>query len=308
MKKHLFKLTFLAMAGLAFASSRAQAQESYLADDLLLTVYQTGNNTEYTIDLGQATLYMTGGAKATASSGNAINLGNYGADLTAIFGAWGTSSTTFWSIVGAAGTTGNTSGPNAGMTTSGGPDYIDTLFLSNKEATPGTQSSAWARSSAGAQSTTSTKIASYGSTLPSSSSSFNSNPLTGPGAVVLATNASNSYQGNYKGDIGGTITTGGAFFLEDTFGQGTGLGGATLDLYRVTANSNVDIFGTPVTPPAGQTYLGSFNFTSGGVLQFSTSASSFAAIPEPSTYAFIGFGSLLLMFWYRRRINRAMSA
>ncbi|HVV70777.1 MAG TPA: PEP-CTERM sorting domain-containing protein, partial [Verrucomicrobiae bacterium] len=189
-------------------------------------------------------------------------------------------------------------------------EYADTLFGSNTETTPGTQSTAWSPSAAGAQGTAGGNIANYGSTLPQSSGSYNSNALTGPGAVVLLTGSGDSYYNQVSAQAGSGKAYAGFFGpgMEDTFSQGTGAGGATLDLFRLTATTRVNTPGnTAVIPPAGQVYVGSFNFTSAGVLDFSTSASSFAPIPEPSTYAFVGVGSLLLMAWYRRRIQRTMA-
>ena len=297
MSKYIKSTLLLAIAGVALSAQSAKAV-SYTPDDLLLTVYQTGNNTEYTIDLGQASLYMTGGADATASNGSAINLGNYGSDLSTIFGSYSGSSTTFWSIVGTSGATGNTT---TGKTTQG--EYIDTVFVSNAESTPGTQTSAWSRASKNTQGNSVSTITTYASTIASSTATGST------GAVTLATSNPSSYDTIISGN-GSKIgyTSSGGFAVEDSFSQGTGLGGATLDLYRLTATTNVAQPPTTVIPTAGEIYVGSFNFSSTGELQFSTNADSFAAIPEPSSYALMGLGSLLLMVWFRRRSRNTVLA
>ena len=186
--------------------------------------------------------------------------------------------------------------------------HLYTLFASNEETTPGTQTSAWSRGTKNSQASPTSVIAAYGATLASSSSSG----LTGTGAVTYGTSSTNSYVGTVSPSVGGYFVPTGGFSLEDNFSQVHRPGLAEpLDLYRLRrANTNVDPLGqSSVIPPAGQAYVGSFNFTSAGVLDFSTNASSFAPIPEPSnaTPAPVGVGSLLLMAWYRRRIQRTMA-
>lgn len=91
--KKIFTAAILAASGLA----STQAAQNYVAGDLLLGFRATGTTQgatqDYVVNLGSATQF--------SGSGVSPNLGNIGADLSALFGAnWKTNPNVFWSAVG----------------------------------------------------------------------------------------------------------------------------------------------------------------------------------------------------------------
>ena len=146
------KLLLLAGVLLISAGGTTQAQSlsvnapsvgNALADDLFIGFQSPAgsvqNSTDYLIDLGQATFFTT-------DTNQILKLGQYGGDLTAVFGAsWFANTGVLWGAV--AGSS------SAGTTSNGTNDPAHTIYLSAPTSAVGTAATAFTRKSSGSQAT-----------------------------------------------------------------------------------------------------------------------------------------------------------
>lgn len=88
-------LAALASTGVILGFSTAHAVLTAGTDDIFIGFHQTGNNTDYLIDIGSAQALLTATGPITFTIGTTAN------DLTAAFGSgWYTDSTVSWGAVG----------------------------------------------------------------------------------------------------------------------------------------------------------------------------------------------------------------
>jgi hypothetical protein len=291
MKTRLLPTAALALAGAMLLAPVARATTlAYSAGDLILgfrAFSGTGATTDYEVNLGSGSLFLSGGGQASAL--HTISLGNLGADLTSIFGAsWNTRSDVFWGIAGA----------TQNSVSNGIPKQ--TLFASKAETTLGQSSVAWVAAGAGTQAVPSglingglgSGVQGYNKGDTISGNTISSNVT---GGLIQATSGGNSYASYMSSNGSGVVTSAFGYFsggIEGNFGAGTA--GSVLDLFELTtANSG----------NAG-TLVGGFQLDNSGVLSFSNNVGDFAvgAVPEPSTYAAL-FGAAVMGFavWRRRK-------
>ncbi len=302
MKKSLHTTAILALAGIALVARPAFSQTLPTNIDDVVLGFQatsgTGATTDYEIDLGKVTQFLSGGTYATGSGIQIVNTigtnssGNIANDLASIYGAsWATDS-----------------GLNYGLAGSvfNGHTAVDglapnTLFASRAETIAGTQSTPWTRQSSSNQASTAQPMngmltgghgyASGNLNSPNQTLSLNSSI-----AVIQATSEANSWASYMPGGFNNSV--GGVAF--NTFS-----GGIQGNLAGGTANAVVDFY--ELAPGSGNaTLVGAFDMTSAGQLQFSTNPADFAAstVPEPSTYAGL-LGLATLGFVALRRRNQA---
>jgi PEP-CTERM motif len=254
---------------LLVSANTAHAQFTYSNRDMLAVFRQTGSP-DLVVNLGQASLYYNLAANAPGST---ITINSYTpAQFSAAFssGAVGVN----WAVIGGV-PVGNGDATRAARTvwiTAPRLD-LDTQTTPYQRDTGSTQGSwlATIRGVAGAGSTSG--AAAWGAGTPA-------DPISNtPTVAIIPSNDPSSYT-----QIAGTAGN-----LNGTFGQGSIENGSTTpfsdlrsDLYEVRPGTGDSI------------YLGYFDLNSAGIL-------TFTAVPEPSTYALMGFGILSLWFFRQRR-------
>lgn len=270
--KQLMGKSLLALAGAAiFLTTSAQAQ-TYTSDDLFIGFRAhagTGSTTPLLLNIGQASIYR--------DASGTISIGNIGADLANTFGAgWATRSDLWWGVAGAA-------------NVATGLDPLRTLYASS--------GSPFARQGNATQGTPTSRIGVdlAGNYVNFGVAGVNTAVKIGDTAdandwaeLVTNGNPAQSFSGNSFGYFAGGI--------EENFSGG--VAGTSLEMYRALRTGLTDFenptAGTPGVTPA--VFQGSL-FISG------TGDVSFGAIPEPSTYASLAFGGLLLFLVVRRHRN-----
>ena len=256
----------LGLAGSAFAQAAT--------GDLILAFRDPSASTglDAYVDIGQNTLYTTGGADATGStvdtginllSGltagpNSVGTGT-GLNDGSIFGSgFLTSSGVYAAIVG---------------TTDTGNNLFLSANASGAGETPGVaNSTAWTDRSSTAQSGVKGKVTGMLNGL-TTAGSFN----------AVATTAGTSWT------VEESVAGGKAFgnYLQTSYETtAPGASGSAIDLYQLNATNSTGVLGT---------FVGTFTITSTGELDFT------AAIPEPSTYAAILGAAVLAVALIRRR-------
>lgn len=273
MKKQLAIATIAALAGWMFASPSANAQ-AYSSDadgNMFLGFYQTGVATDYLVYIGSYTNYTTAGGAYTGSQitlntapGIAIGTNTQIAnDLQSIFGVnWAT--TVKWGVV-------------------GDYDYLgaNTVFITDPLATTSTHWTSNSADNQGIVTGETQNLDSYYGTLSSGSA-------TAANAKTQSSSATGSY---YYYTPSGANSPGTSFSIYGSDFNATGVGSLKLDELTATdASSN----GNPLRPDGTGVVLGTFTLGSDGTI-------TYAAIPEPTTYAMIGLGFLLLVAMGRRR-------
>ena len=263
--------------GAALLSQTAQAA-SHSDGDVFLGVRATGgigSNKDYMINLGPASQF-----DPTATSVIKPALGSVGDDLKFLFGtSWATRTDVYWGVAG-------TTGPSPV-----GSVPAKTLYATNPQLTPGTQSTPWIRNSTFTQGGTTTLMEGMATT-------FDSSPSTGLVATnaVSQDNPSASCWGSYQpggANAGNANIAFGAFnpSIENTFTGGAAT--SFLDLYRVSPSTPTFPTGTPAD------YLGVLVLDGNGQLSFIPKAilgaSSLAfASTSPSVAENVAGGTLTL--------------
>ncbi len=131
-------------------------------------------STDYMIDLGQSTLFTT-------DSTQILNLGQYGSDLSTIFGSsWYANTGVLWGAMATAG--------SAAVNSNGTNDPAATIYVSAPTTAVGTAANAWLSKTAGAQATAK---ASIGKLLQDFSggqygSSYNGTPLASNAVAITS--------------------------------------------------------------------------------------------------------------------------
>jgi hypothetical protein len=278
MKLKYLKLTALsAIAGMTFLGQSAKAASpSYTAGDLLLGFYATGGtgaDQTYVFDLGNsATVYR----EATTNFTLATSLGT---DLSSVFGSnWFSRSDLYWGVVGVR------SSSSSGSVVNGDP--VRTNYVSLAETTFGIQTTAPTISLSTSRANVATDIVAIQTGVggfSTSTATANSNNL----GAIIATSNSNSFD-----ELSSKLSTDGGLDIFGNFGNGAS--GAALDLYRIL---NTNTGASPTGTVGVGSYEGTFTIDNSGNV-------SFAAVPEPSTWAMMGVGAAFLGMQVVRRSKK----
>ena len=284
MIKHKLSLFALAvLAGVVMSATNASAA-SYSAGNLLLGFRNGGSeNYSYYVNIGAASLYEG----ATPGSTFNLSIGSLGTELTAAFGSsWSTRTDLFWGVVGA-------------VQVDTAPDPAHTIYLSSATATAG-HSTVINNSTDGLQGGWYSKIATTGTLYKNTNSGAAANTT----ALGLTKPTIGLYQANSVTSSWGASTGGNnAYAAPSSFTTGAAIeavvGGVAnqLDLYQLVA-SDAASAGASGFSASGSHDLGTFSINSSGTV-------SFAAVPEPSTWALMGLGFGVVVLAVRRRQLRA---
>ena len=254
-----------ALAGAALSLTAKAATTTYSADDLFIGFHQAGNNTDYLVDIGQASNLTSLDPNTTVT----IALGNIAPDLASVFGnGWATDSTVQWGVVGT--THISTVGSDA-------PGTIYASRLGNAWTT-----APW--NDAFVLSTADSKISSMASSYKNKLSTTNSDfGLIQTNVTTSANNAYASYQPGGVNAGAGNLSFG--YFnptIEGSSANGiTDPTNASLALFRLTSGNS----------DAAQAE-GTFHISDAGVV-------TYTSVPEPASAALVWLSAAVLAF--RRR-------
>lgn len=252
--KKILSTSILALAGLAFAASSADAALAYNDGDLIVAF--RGASTTYLINIGSVTQFTTGGS---LSDGNlhTLSIGNIGTDLGSGLNP------TLWSL--------QASDPFGQVNPAGS---FNEVWASQTETTPGVGSVA-------------APIA--GSALVFASGGIQAVGLNGYSVGNATVNnpagylQANSTLASYRSfQDGGSESPLGAYNYFNSGIEGTyavGSNSSVLDLYEFDENRD----------GLAPIRLGAFQVTGSGAatsIQFSSDITDFAPVPEPGTFAF----------------------
>lgn len=273
-------VVLLALAGALFTQQSALAQTAltYTNADLFLAFRTTGSSTpagsDYLVNIGQASQFLTTAGPFT------LSIGNIGADLVSLFGpTWYSRSDLFWSVSG-----------GVGNFAAVGADPAKTLYASIAELTPGTYTDTpWNRGSSSSQNGTGNKMTGLSGAYVLTAGNQNFSTTNSPVGFIQSTSATNSYASYQKG---GTIANSGpapgiSFAVWNPTIEGdftNGSAGTALDLIRLTVGSG-----------AGD-IQGRFSINDGGNVAFTG-----AAVPEPASFGLVAFGAAALLSRRQRR-------
>jgi hypothetical protein len=264
---NFMKTALLALAGLALATSAAQAAVTYAQDDLILGVRSTGTTEFLIVNLGSAANYAAATSNITIPT-----VTNIDAQLKAVFGSgWNTDATLSWGLV-------------AGIPSSGtavGSDSAKTVYLGKPESPLYTQGSTQNLSSS-AKGTISGKIDAVGGQFASY------NAMTGSNGAAFRQPNTDSPSSNWGAQVAVSFGAGTAF---QEASDAAGIDNTIIDLFRWQGTNTTNT----------STYEGSFQIGSNGDLTYSNTVPTPAAVPEPSRALLVGaaFGALALR---RRRV------
>jgi hypothetical protein len=280
-------LAAVALAALA-SSAHSQTTLSYSTGDLILGFNDPNvAGDDYVVDLGQASFFLTLAQSpgvttditASDPAHGGASLGSLSTDLSTIFGTtwYGNNAqgqNVQWGIIGASGKTAAT-----------GSIPKDTIFLTQPEDFPGAGSNDPAEGGVGTQTGWNNQIIGFttqGSGFNAATTSTNSNF-----AVEEPTSFADAWGNNNLNSN--------AFDTNLNIEQSQNAGLTDIG----PTNSQLDLYELLPTSEGGTgagTELGSFTLSSTGDLDFTA-----AAVPEPSTYATVALGALLLLFYRRPR-------
>ena len=285
---NILLLGVLAAAGLAFLAPAAHAtgQVTYSSGDILLGFEEPGNGNDYIVDLGPASYFITlsqtpGTTDITTAAYSGAGLGNIDADLLSTSGSGGFGASWYANS--------NTAGSNVqwgvfGDTKGFGGNFGlpgNTLFETVAEQTPGGGSTAPAESSPSSQGSIASEFNSFASGFNNADATTNSTHATFQLTTGLTSwTANDPSLAAFGGPIG---------IEQPQSGSNIGPTNSQLDLYELIPTGDAGSTGK-----GGE--LGDFTLTSTGQLEFTS-----AAVPEPSTYAMVGLGAILLVFFRRNR-------
>ncbi len=276
MKRYITKFikpALLALLGLALLAPSAKAGDG----DLYLGFYSTSAAKDYLLYIGSYTNYTTNGGAFTGSSfslNTGIGIGTasqINADLTTAFGAgWFSDPTVKWGVI-------------------GGLDYFgtNTVFLSDPNATSTT--TAW------------TALGSDDQRIAVADAVVGLSGQFGSGGAGGATAANGKLQDK-------SVASTYYFYSKD----GSNSPGASFEYYTggIDTNARTNYLATLVATDNGGSGLladgsqvvdGKFTVASDGNISYATAA----AVPEPSTYAILGFGAVILSMAARRKVCKA---
>jgi hypothetical protein len=279
-KLNILSAGILAAAGAVFLAPHARSQDvTYTPGDLLLGFQKPSATNDYVVDLGPATEFITlSESPGTTNLTTSLGLGNIAADLSSNsgFGSTWFNTSAFgtnvqWGIFGAIGNFGALS------------LQPDTIFLTRAETTPGTQSSAPSEFNSSTQGDVLTGF------NPFSQEGFNNQVETANSTVATFITAS-------AGDSWSTNNP-----SNQAFGLNYGIeqSNSASNPYVGATNSELNLYELVPTDEGGTGTakdLGNLTLDSSGDLEFTS-----AAVPEPSTYATIGVGAILLLLFGRNR-------
>lgn len=286
----------LALVGTALLSSTAKAG-TYTAGDLLLGFTNSSVGSVYVLDLGSAITYRN-------ATSNILNITNIGTDLSNVFGStWYDNSSLYFGVVGVRSTT---SGANG--------DPSKTTYLSASRPSVGTQSAVWGQGNpytSGAMGTAGSQVVgmetSFSTALASTTASNTNAAIMAKGTTTWdhynpPTTGSQSF-GLYSA-VGANTAGIEQTFAAGSYGTFAGIGAVegAVDLYRLlatTTGATADGKGVIGTAGVG-TYEGTFTLDQSGNV-------SFAAVPEPSTYAMLAMGAGFLAILWRKRSQSALN-
>ncbi len=285
MKLTKFTIAAAALAATAIltTSARAQVFPNINSGDLLIGFEQSGNASDYVVDLGQASTF------ADATSPLQINLST--ADLSSVFtSSWASNSNgatnVQWGVVG--------NDQSASDSSS-----VDTVWFTQAETTPGTQSTAPTRGNTSALSAVSNKIQELESGAAAnalenleatSNTAGNFNTTTGDstGVGVIQTSGNSESWTSFSP---------GVYSGGNAFGSGKNIEQLGTGNYTGPTDSVLDLYEDVPTATNGESadFLGTLSLNSSGVLTFDP-----AAVPEPSAYA-LGLTAVLMFLVLKRR-------
>lgn len=271
MKKRITK--FLSRAFLAFAASLALLAPAahavtYNDGDLFLGFYSSTSSKDYLLYIGNYTNYTTNGGAFNGSSFSIGTASAINADLTNAFGAgWFSDPNVKWGVIGI-------------------QDYFgtNTVFLTDPHATATT--SAWSALASGDQQAVGGAV----NGLAQAFLSGGAGGATAAGGKIQSTATLQSY---YDYSPLGTQSLGASFLYYGNGGIDTSSRSAYLAELVATDNG-----GAGLLADGSKVIDGQFTVASNGAI-------SYAAVPEPSTYAMIGVGAGLLFMAARRKTCKA---
>jgi hypothetical protein len=278
-----FKLSV--MAGALALAAAGQANAAVTASDLILSVWDTGNLTSYTLDTGVAMTTFTGGVTGTASTLSAASPYSAGTTTLATSATLasylsGISSADYaagdvqWNVVASNGSgTRNFNGTKI-LTTSNDPNIYNGNPLPGNAGVAGTILSAGVKAS----------IANY------ATSTVTSDAVHTGGTSTDAAYAGSNYFGNQFGNNTGFINTATLSGTGGTSSQGFYF--LTPISTSTTAAADVAQFGNIVGHDT-------VNLSSAGVLSYTV-----AAVPEPGEWLLMLSGFGLIGFIASRRNNQ----
>jgi len=271
--KHI--LTMLVVAGISVAAFPAKAATFVEGDILLAFRASTGSNTILTVNLGQASQFVS----AHTNSTNISSVIDISTILNSTYGTnWQTADATLnWAVAG------------INNNTAVGGDPFRTAYLSLAQdgaVAVGTQvtdaAGTWGTLGSTARGTLNSQIGSAEGTFKTATES--------PTRVAAISNAVTTWDDNVTNGFGAGSTAEGNF--------ATGAAGTALDLYRILNSTS----GASPTGTVGvAAWQGTFAISTAGVVSFNSTP---GAVPEPSRalLAALGLGGLLLR---RRRSLKA---